>query len=77
MKRIRCQPAAFSKVTAKGRTAIPRAVRERLKLKPGDTLRYRLTEDCVLLDKAIRAGNPFALFSEWKSEADEKAYCGL
>jgi bifunctional DNA-binding transcriptional regulator/antitoxin component of YhaV-PrlF toxin-antitoxin module len=32
MKRIRGQPAAFSKVTAKGRTAIPGEVRERLKL---------------------------------------------
>jgi bifunctional DNA-binding transcriptional regulator/antitoxin component of YhaV-PrlF toxin-antitoxin module len=32
MKRIRSRPVAFSKITAKGRTVIPREVRERLKL---------------------------------------------
>lgn len=77
MKRIRCQPAAFSKVTAKGQTVIPREVRERLRLKPGDTLRYRLTDDGILLDKATEADDPFAVFSEWTSEVDEKAYGGL
>lgn len=75
MKRIRSRPAAFSKVTAKGRTVLPRAVHERLRLRPGDTLRYRLTGDGILLDKATEAGDePFAAFSEWTSEADEKAY---
>ena len=44
-------------------------------LKPGDTLRYRVTDDSILLDKATEAGNgPFAVFSEWTSEADERAY---
>ena len=73
MKRISRQPAAFSKVSVKSQTVIPREVRERLKLKPGDTLRYRVTDDGVLLDKATE----FAAFSEWTSEADEKAYGGL
>jgi len=72
-------PIAFSKVSAKSRTVIPREIRERLGLKPGDTLRYRLTEDGVLLDKAAanEVDEPFAAFSEWSSEADEKAYAGL
>jgi antitoxin PrlF len=70
-----CQRAAFSKISGKGRTLIPRKVREHLGLKPGDTLRYRVTGDGVLLDKAPEAGeSPFALFSEWTSEADERAY---
>jgi len=78
MSRILRQPAAFSKVSVKSQTVIPREVRERLKLKPGDTLRYRVTEDGILLDKAIDAGDePFAAFSEWTSEADEKAYGAL
>ena len=52
---------------------ISREVRERLKLKPGDTLRYRVTSDGILLNKATEAGDdPFAAFSEWRSEADEK-----
>jgi antitoxin PrlF len=72
-------PCAFSKVSVKSQTVIPREVRERLRLKPGDTLRYRMTEDGVLLDKAPanEADDPFATFSEWSTEADEKAYGDL
>jgi len=65
-------------VSVKSRTAIPHEVREHLKLKPGDTLRYRVTDDGILLDKATEIGDdPFAAFSEWTSEADEEAYGGL
>ncbi len=73
------RPPAFSKVSVKCQTVIPREVRERLGLKPGDTLRYRVTEDGVLLDKArmTEGDDPFAAFSEWSSEADEKAYGSL
>ena len=70
------RPDAFSKVSVKGQAVIPREVREQLKLKPGDTLRFRLTDDGIILDKAT-GGDPFAAFSEWTSEADEKAYGGL
>ena len=48
--------------------------------KAGDTLRYRVTADGVLLYKApatTEADDPFAAFSEWSSEADEKAYGNL
>ena len=53
----------------------PREVRERLALKPGDTLRYRVTDQGMLLDKAPpnEADDPFVAFSEWSSEADQKA----
>jgi antitoxin PrlF len=78
MNRISRRPAAFSKVSVKSQTVIPREVREQLKLRPGDTLRYRLTNNGILLDKATETGDePFAAFSEWTSEADEKAYDGL
>jgi AbrB family looped-hinge helix DNA binding protein len=78
MSRISRQPALFSKVSVKNQTVIPRKVRERLKLKPGDIVRYRITDDGILLDKATEAGDePFAVFSEWTSEADERAYGGL
>ena len=82
MRKVHClvrpQPA-FSKISVKSQTVIPRAVRERLDLKPGDTLRYRLTGDGVLIDKVAGAetDDPFAAFSEWSGEADEKAYGGL
>jgi antitoxin PrlF len=71
--------SAFSKVSVKSQTVIPREVRQQLGLKPGDTLRYRVTSAGVLLDKAPanEACDPFATFSEWSNEADEKAYGGL
>ncbi|MDI3468270.1 MAG: hypothetical protein OJF62_000333 [Pseudolabrys sp.] len=73
------KPTLFSKVSVKSQTVIPRAVRERLDLKAGDTLRYRLTDEGVLLDKmtAGEGDDPFAAFSEWAGEADEKAYAKL
>ena len=53
-------------------------MREKLGLKPGDTLRYRVTDDGILLEKATETvEDPLAAFSEWTSEADEKAYDGL
>jgi hypothetical protein len=38
-----------------------------------------MTESGVVLDKAPagEADDPFATFSEWANEADEKAYGGL
>jgi antitoxin PrlF len=72
-----CQRVSFLKVPVRSQTVIPREVREQWKLKPGDTLRYRLTNDGILLDKAAEAGDPFATSSEWTSEADERAYADL
>jgi AbrB family looped-hinge helix DNA binding protein len=71
--------SSFSKVSVKSQTVIPRKVRERLGLKPGDTLRYCLTDMGVLLDKAPanEAVDPFAMFSEWSNAADAKAYGSL
>jgi antitoxin PrlF len=79
MKRRPRLPSFFSKVSAKSQTVIPREVRERLRLKPGDALRYRLTAEGVLLDKAPASerDDSIAAFSEWSGEADEKAYNNL
>jgi len=79
MNRPTRKPTAFSKVSIKSQTVIPREVREELGLQPGDTLRYRLTADGIVIDKAPRGetDDPFATFTEWLSEADEKAYAKL
>jgi antitoxin PrlF len=78
MNRISRQPEAFSKVSINRQTVIPHEVCDRLKLKPGDTLRYRLTDDGILIDKATTTvDDPFTTFSEWTSDADERAYSGL
>jgi antitoxin PrlF len=78
MNRPASKPATFSKVSVKSQTVLPRAVRTKLGIKPGDMLRYRLTEQGVLIDKApAEADDPFAAFSEWASEEDDKAYAKL
>ena len=76
MNRQTRRPSAFSKDSVKSQSVIPREVRQQLGLKPGDTLRYRVTDAGVLLDKAPanEADDPFATFAEWSNEADEKAY---
>jgi len=69
---------AYSKITSKAQTVIPREVRARLGLKPGDRLKYCLTRKGVLIEKAEAEGDdPFATFTEWSSEADERAYKSL
>jgi antitoxin PrlF len=75
MNRPTPKPTDFSKVSTKSQTVLPRAVRDKLGIKPGDTLRYRITAQGVLIDKAHgETDDPFASFSEWSGEADEKAY---
>jgi antitoxin PrlF len=64
---------AHSKLSSKAQTVIPKAIRERLGLKPGDTIRYRLEGGVVAIERAS-ADDPFAAFTEWASEADEKAF---
>ena len=70
---------AFSKVTTKSQTVIPKEVRERLRIKPGDRIRYRIEPDRVEIerDEPQPGEDPFVAFTEWASEADEKAYAEL
>ncbi len=69
---------AYSKVTTKAQTVIPREVRSRLGLKAGDRLKYRITAKGVSIEKAEAEGDdPFATFTEWAGEADERAYKSL
>ncbi len=71
-------PATRAGITIR-KPMITRKVREHLGLKPGGTLRYRMTREAVLLDKTptSETDDPFAIFSEWSNEADEKAYGDL
>ena len=70
---------AFSKVTSKSQTVIPREVRERLGLRPGDSIRYSVTQQGISISKAEKPSqeDPFAVFAEWASAADDKAYGSL
>ena len=71
--------APISKLTTKAQTVIPKAVRERLGLKPGDLLRYVFEGDRVVIERVSSEAedDPFATFTEWASEADERAYKSL
>ncbi|MEJ1969601.1 MAG: AbrB/MazE/SpoVT family DNA-binding domain-containing protein [Rhizomicrobium sp.] len=71
--------APVSRLTSKAQTVIPKAVREKLGLKPGDLLRYVVEKDRIVIEK-VRGDaedDPFAAFTEWSSEADEHAYESL
>lgn len=71
--------AAYSRVSVKSQTVIPRSVREKLKFAPGDRVRYRMTANGVLIDKASavdvewsRSLNP--TLCEWSTPEDHAAY---
>lgn len=70
-----------SRITAKAQTTIPRAVRAALGVETGDALSYEIDGDRVILRRVASAvdpfDNPFALFTEWASEADCKAFDNL
>jgi antitoxin PrlF len=69
---------ATSVISSKSRTVIPRPIRERLQLRPGDRLRYIETAEGIIIEKAwIPEDGQFATFTEWASNADEKAYADL
>jgi antitoxin PrlF len=63
---------------AKNQTVVPVKLCKKLGLKPGDTLVYRETKAGFIIEKSSTATNaPFITFTEWASEADEKAYANL
>jgi len=78
MSKPRKKDVTYSRVSVKSQTVLPRAVRELLAVKPGDTIRYRITERGVLIDKAPPAADdPFVEFSEWAGPHDDEDYGGL
>ena len=51
----------YGKLSSKSQTVIPKSVRKRLGLKPGDVLRFRVTDERVTLEKAPQGeDDPFA-----------------
>ena len=67
-----------SKVTSKSQTVLPRAIRQKLGIGPGDTLAYIETYNGILIEKArLLEDDPFVTFTEWATRADEEAYADL
>ncbi|MGH6903318.1 MAG: AbrB/MazE/SpoVT family DNA-binding domain-containing protein [Geminicoccaceae bacterium] len=71
-----------SRVTSKGQTTIPRAVREKLALKPGDVIVYELEDDEVRLRRQAPLDVAYlsavqTTLSEWDSPEDAAAFDDL
>jgi AbrB family looped-hinge helix DNA binding protein len=65
----------YGKVSAKSQVVIPKSVRQRLGLKQGDRLRFRVSDDHVMIEKVREVeDDPFATFSEWTSAEDDELY---
>lgn len=70
---------AYSKVSVKSQTVLPREVRERLRIAPGDRLRYIIDDKGVRIDKPaqVEEDDPFIAFTEWASAEDDEAFADL
>lgn len=69
-----------SKLTSKSQTTIPQAVRKALRLKPGDLIKYEITEGRAVLTRSedeASIEDPFLGFEEWSGQNDEEAYADL
>lgn len=68
-----------SRLSRRGRTTIPRPIRDALRLVEGDTLAYDIVDGVVVVWRLPRpvAGEPFTCFGEWADEADRTAYAEL
>lgn len=72
--------AITSKVSIKAQTVLPLAVREHLRIRPGDEIEYDLKEGYAILRPKrakVPVDDPFAMFSEWAGPADEEDYADL
>lgn len=68
-----------SRLSSRSQTVIPKPIRERLGIGPGDLIAFEEREGEVVI-RPVRTAprdDPFATFTEWASEADEEAYADL
>ncbi len=64
----------------KGRTVVPKEVREALGVGPGDQIGYAIQGGRVILSaikRPLAEDSPFACFDEWASEADTEGYASI
>ena len=67
-----------SKLSESGQTALPAEVLDSLGLRPGDTLRFLISDKgVILMPDGESEEDPFAAFTEWASPEDEEAFKDL
>jgi antitoxin PrlF len=72
----------LSKVSSKNQVTLPKEVRERLGIGPGDTLLYDIVDEKVILQKVEPFDRRFhealaSTLQEWSSPDDEEAFRDL
>ena len=70
---------ASARLSSKSQVVIPKAVRERIGVGPGDAVVFEEQDGDVVIRRAPKPtqDNPFAVFTEWASQADAEAYDDL
>jgi len=77
------QTLSVSKLTSKSQATIPGRVRQKLGLKPGDSVAFKFKDGHIFLQKARPIDRVFAcaveetLKDEWDSAHDARAYADL
>jgi len=69
-----------SKLSARAQTVLPTAVRQHLRVGPGDEVVYDISRPGEVRVRALARtplDDPFAPFDEWSSAEDEAAYADL
>jgi AbrB family looped-hinge helix DNA binding protein len=69
--------APRARLSSKHQIVIPKDVRARLGLEPGDSVVFLEGPDGVRIERAGKEDDPFAAFHEWASPADDAAYADL
>jgi antitoxin PrlF len=72
----------FARLTSKGQVTVPKEVREKLRLKAGDTLAYEVEGNTARIRRADRLDAPWhnalsATLEEWNSPEDDEAFRDL
>jgi antitoxin PrlF len=68
-----------SRLSTRPQTVIPKPIRERLGIGPGDVIAFeeRAGEIVIRPVRAAPTEDSFATFTEWSGDADEEAYADL
>ena len=69
----------LAKIGARGRTTIPKAIREAAGLHEGDTIAFEFEEDRLLVHKVVSGRHEYlhglgATMAEWLSPENEEAW---
>ena len=72
----------LAKVGARGRTTIPKPVREAAGLREGDVIAFEIKGDCLVVHKVVSGRNEYqhglgGVMGEWLSPENEEAWRDL